>query len=86
MTEKPRWWLILVAAAMAAIFLYQSIGRNATLLLLAGYAIGYGAYRFRQSRRSPARAANRCLTCGDTLPASARECRHCGSARWTVIN
>jgi len=84
MTEKPRWWLIGVAALMAAIFLYQSIGAAGALALCLGLPAGLGVYRFYRSR-NPARApAVRCLTCGEALSSTARECKYCGSARWTV--
>jgi hypothetical protein len=73
-----------VAALMAAIFLYESIGVVGAVVLVVGFvvvAVGWRAYR----RRMPAKApAVRCLTCGETLASTARECKYCGSARWTV--
>jgi hypothetical protein len=84
MTDRPRWWLIGVAALMAAIFLYESVGMVGAIVVLAGTIAGAIGYRFYRSRR-PAKAGGvRCLTCGETLPSTARECKHCGSTRWTV--
>jgi hypothetical protein len=84
MTDKPRWWLIGVAALMAAIFLSQSIGLEAFLLLGLGALAGFAGYRFYRSRNPAKAPAVRCLVCGETLASTARECKYCGSARWTV--
>jgi energy-coupling factor transporter transmembrane protein EcfT len=51
MTEKPRWWLIVVAALMAAIFLYQNIGLMGEIVLIAGIAVGSVGYRIYRSRQ-----------------------------------
>jgi hypothetical protein len=84
MSERPRWWLIGVAALLAAIFVYQSIGPVGAAVLAAGSLAGIGGYRWHRSRR-PARAPGvRCLTCGETLASTARECKYCGGTRWTV--
>ena len=85
MTERPRLWLTVVAAVTAAIFLYQSVGRDALLLLLVGYGIGYAVYRIWRAKKA-ANNGVRCLTCGETLAPTARSCQNCGSAKWTVIN
>jgi hypothetical protein len=83
MTER-RWWLIGVAAVTAAIFLYQSIGTVGTLVLVAGFLAGFAGYRLYRSRNPAKPPAVRCLTCGETLSSTARQCKYCGSARWTV--
>jgi hypothetical protein len=84
MTDRSRWWLIGVAALMAAVFLYQSIGLAGAIALFAGSIAALVAYRLYRSRK-PARSAGvRCLTCGETLPSTARACKYCGSTRWTV--
>jgi len=84
MTDKPRWWLIGVAASMAAIFLYQSIGLAGAMVLVVATIGSFAGYRFYRSRNPAKAAAVRCLTCGETLPSTARACKYCGSARWTV--
>ena len=83
MTDRPRWWLILVAAAMVSIFVYESLGATGTLLLFAGLVASLGAARWYRQRSS---ARVYCPVCGETLASTARECRHCGSARWPVEN
>jgi len=84
MTDKPRWWLIGVAALMAAMFLYQSIGLVGAIVLVVGAVVALAGYRRYRSRRPSKAAAVRCLTCGETLASTARECKYCGSTRWTV--
>jgi hypothetical protein len=84
MTDRPRWWLVVVAALTAAIFLYQSIGLGGAMLLVAGSVAAMVVYRFFRSRKRGDPSGVRCLTCGETLPATARQCKYCGSARWTV--
>jgi hypothetical protein len=84
MTDRPRWWLIGVAALMAAIFLYQSIGLKGEIVLVAVTVAGLGGYRWYRSRNPRSAGSVRCLTCGETLASTARECKYCGSARWTV--
>lgn len=84
MTDRPRWWLIGVAALMAAIFLYQSIGLVGEIVLVAVTVAGLAGYRLYRSRHPRGGASVRCLTCGETLAPTARACKYCGSARWTV--
>ena len=84
MTERPRWWLIGVAALMAAIFLYQSIGLAGAIVLVVGLAAGFAGYRFYRSRHAAKSGVVRCLTCGETLAPTARACKYCGGTRWTV--
>ena len=83
MADRPRWWLAGVAAFMAALFLYQNIGLTGELVLAGAVLVIFAGYRYR--RRSPAAPpAVRCLTCGEALSSTARSCKYCGSARWTV--
>jgi len=78
MTDRPRWWLIGVAALLAALFLYQSIGLVWAIGLFVGSMAALAAYRFYRGRKS---VGVRCLTCEETLPSTARECRYCGGTR-----
>jgi hypothetical protein len=50
MTDRPRWWLIGVAAFMAALFLYQTIGLTGEIVLVVGFAAGSVGYRIYRSR------------------------------------
>jgi hypothetical protein len=84
--RRPQWWLILVAAALAALMLYQNIGAAGGGVLFAAFLLGSVGWRFYRGRNPARPAAHRCLTCGETLSPTARECRHCGGARWTVEN
>jgi hypothetical protein len=81
MADRPRWWLIGVAALMAAIFLYESVGLVGAGLLVAGFAVGTVGWRVLRWRKV---TGVKCLTCGEALASTARECKYCGSARWTV--
>jgi hypothetical protein len=84
MADRPRWWLMGVATLMAAIFLYGSIGLWGAVVLVVGAISAFAIYRVYRSRR-PAKAPGvRCLSCGEALASTARECKYCGSARWTV--
>ena len=84
MTQSPRWWLMGVAALMAAIFLYQSIGLTGAMVLVVALAAGFAGYRLYRARKGGRASGVRCLTCGETLAPTARGCKYCGSTRWTV--
>lgn len=84
MSDTPQWWRMIVAALVAAIFLYQFIGLIGAVVLVAGMIAGMVGYRSYRARRPARTAGVRCLTCGETLASTARECKYCGSARWTV--
>lgn len=87
MADAPRttpWWLTVVAAVMAFLFLAGSIGEGAAAALCAVSLAGFAGYRFYRGRMPAQAPANRCLTCGETLSATARQCKYCGSASWTV--
>jgi hypothetical protein len=84
MSDTPRWWRMIVAALVVSIFLYQFIGLMGAVVLVAGTIAALAIHRVYRTRR-PARSPGvRCLTCGETLASTARECKYCGSARWTV--
>jgi len=84
--RRPQWWLMGVAAVLAALFLYESVGLTAAAGLCAVSIAGLAVYRFLRAR-NPAKAPSvRCLTCGEILPSTARQCKYCGSASWTVKN
>ena len=84
MTDRPRWWLIGAATLMAWIFLYESIGLWGVTVLVVVAILAFAMHRFYRSQH-PAKAPGvRCLSCGETLASTARECKYCGSARWTV--
>lgn len=77
-------WLVAVAALMAALYLYQNVGLEGALLLAGGFAVGTVAWRLSR-RRVPVKGPGvRCLSCGEALAETARSCKYCGSARWTV--
>ena len=84
MADRPRWWLMGVATLMAAIFLYESIGLWGAVVLVVGGIAAFAIHRVYRTRRPPKSPGVRCLTCGETLASTARECKYCGSARWTV--
>jgi hypothetical protein len=50
MTDRPRWWLIGVAAIMAAIFLYQNIGLVGEIVLVGAFLAGLAGRRVYRSR------------------------------------
>ncbi len=85
MAEK-RWWIIVVAALLAILMVRDSIGLTAGALVAAvigAGVLGYRAYR----RKNPARGPEvYCLRCGETLASTARHCKHCGSASWSMKN
>ena len=41
-------------------------------------------YRFYRARNPPKRPAVYCLRCGEQLSPTARQCKYCGSASWTM--
>jgi hypothetical protein len=84
--RRPQWWLMGVAAVLAALFLYESIGTMGVAALSVAAIVGYAVYRLRRGRSRTKGPMVRCLTCGETLPSTARQCKYCGSASWTVIN
>jgi hypothetical protein len=84
MTDRPRWWLIGVAALLATIFLYESVGVVGAALLVVGFAVGSLGWRTFRRRVRAKGPVVRCLSCGETLASTARECKYCGSARRSV--
>jgi hypothetical protein len=75
-----------MAALLAFLFLAQSIGQAAAAMLSAASLAGWTGYRFFRARNPAGAPAIRCLTCGETLSATARQCKYCGGASWTVKN
>jgi len=81
-----RWWMPAVALLVAALFLANYVGfavTGALVVLTVAVMLGVRGYRSRYSVQSP---SMRCTRCGETLPATARQCKSCGSASVTYIN
>ena len=84
--DQKRWWLIVVASLLAILVVADSIGLVVGVCLAAAIAAGVAGERFYR-RRKPARGpVVYCLRCGETLPATARQCKFCGSASWSMKN
>ena len=84
--EEKRWWIIAVAALLTVLMVADSIGLVAGAVLalgIGGGVIGYRAYRRKRPERGP---EVYCLRCGATLASTARSCRECGSASWSMKN
>jgi hypothetical protein len=77
-------WFILIAAFLAALMLIQSVGIEAAAGLVVVTIVGVIAWRAWRKRHPPAPPTNFCLRCGATLPLTARSCKQCGSAAWSV--
>jgi hypothetical protein len=77
-------WFVLIAAFLAALMLIQSVGIDAAVGLVVLTIIGCIAWRYYRKRNPPAPPTNFCLRCGATLPTTARSCKQCGSAAWSV--
>jgi hypothetical protein len=84
--DEKRWWLVAVAALLAVLMLADSIGLAASGGLTVAIVAGILAYRFYRARRPKAGPAVYCLDCGKTLPYTARQCKYCGSASWSMKN
>jgi hypothetical protein len=85
-SHRPKWWVIGIAALLAGMLLYDSLGSWAALA--GGLAI-IAAFLIYQSARSQAArsgkaASIRCIKCGEPLNPNARRCDSCGSASWTI--
>jgi len=89
MTEAPlrrQWWLAAVAAVLAGLLMYDAIGPRAGAALVVLVLAGFGGYRFLRARKAASIPEIYCLKCGEKLSATARQCRHCGSASWSYKN
>jgi len=67
--------------------LIQSIGVEAAAALVVATVIGtiaWGWYRKRHPAPPHALPEHYCLRCGAALPITARSCKQCGSAAWSV--
>jgi rRNA maturation endonuclease Nob1 len=81
-----RWWVPAVAVLVGALFLADYVGLAVTgglVVLTVAVILGIRGYR---SRYPAQRRGMRCIRCGATLPATARQCESCGSASVTYIN
>jgi hypothetical protein len=85
MSEK-RWWLIAVAALLAVLMLAGSIGLAVSVGLAAAVGAGILGHRFYRARRPKKGPTVYCLGCGKILPSTARQCKFCGSASWSMKN
>ena len=77
-------WMVLIAALLAALMLIQTVGLEAASGLVVATILGVIAYRYYRKRNPPKPPENYCLKCGAILPFTARSCRQCGSASWSV--
>jgi len=83
--DPKRWWLIAVAAVLAMLMVAGSIGLEAGACLAAVIGVGMLGRRFYRARRFKGPVVY-CLRCGETLPSTARQCKFCGSASWSMKN
>ena len=86
MDSGRRWWLIVVAGIVAGVYLCDSVGYEAGGALIVATIAGALGWRWYRKRNPPAGPSVRCVRCGATLSATARNCNQCGSASWTYIN
>jgi len=89
--SKRRWWLIAVAALLAALMLRDSFGGWIGGGLVALGIVAVAGWEWSRRGKSSARPTGGprptwCLKCGEALPAGARQCEACGSASWTYKN
>ena len=77
-------WLIAVAAVLAAVVVVESVGLMAGVGLGSACLVGIFGYRLYRARKPVKGPTVYCLRCGEALPATARSCKHCGSASWTM--
>ena len=80
------WWIIAVAAVMAALTLVNTVGWEIAVALAAAVITGAAGYRWYRARHPERPPGVVCLRCGSNLAATARSCPHCGSAQWTWKN
>ena len=79
-------WMVLVAALLAALLLMQSVGAVPAAGLVVAAIAGSFAWRAYRRRHPPKPPEVYCLKCGALLAATARSCRQCGSASWSMRN
>jgi rRNA maturation endonuclease Nob1 len=81
-----RWWVPAVAVLVGALFLADYVGFAVTgglVVITVAVMLGIRGYRSRHPVQS---SGMRCIRCGETLPATARQCKSCGSASVTYID
>jgi hypothetical protein len=79
-------WIIVVAAIVAFVLLFDAVGPIFAALLIAIALAGLFGYRYYRAKHPPESFGLRCLKCGEILPYTARHCDACGSASWTYRN
>ena len=84
MELRRQWWLGVVAALVAAVYLFDSVGYAAGVGLVVVTVAGVIGYRWYRRRNPPPDPVVRCLRCGEALSRTARNCKACGSASWTL--
>jgi hypothetical protein len=84
--DGKRWWLIGVAALLAILMVADSIGLEAGAWLAAAIGAGALGHRWYRARRGAPGPVVYCLRCGETLAPTARQCKSCGSASWSMKN
>ena len=78
--------MIGVGALLTILMVRESMGLAAGAGLAGGLAAGVLGYRFYR-RCYPAKGPEvYCLRCGAVLPSTARHCKVCGSASWSMKN
>ena len=83
--RRTQWWVILIAAVLAALMLLYSTESWAGFgFCIAAIAIFWIWQRSRATK--PAATSICCAKCGEKLNPNARQCASCGSASWTYIN
>jgi len=82
-SSKRQWWLIGVAALLAAIFLRDAFGSWAAVGLIAAAIAALAGYQWADRKRP---STLRCLRSGEVLNPSARQCDSCGGASWKWKN
>jgi hypothetical protein len=87
MCDEPlrmKWWLVVVAAVVAALVLTDAVGYLGGAFVVALCFGGWAVYRLKRRIIPVKGPLVRCLRCGESLALTARDCPYCGSASWTV--
>jgi hypothetical protein len=82
-----RWWIVAVAALLLLIItVHQSIGLATGAGLAVAICAGIAGSRYYRQRHPAKGPEVYCLRCGKTLALTARNCKFCGSASWSMKN